>query len=174
MIQFCAVALLLASLPGNKFVNGIVFGAAEVGGMIVSQVLMDNLYDLTAFAVIYFTGALGYLLLIFFPGSSWTPYLGVLLSNASIGSWLNVACLIVELRVPPQSVASFSAIVRTLSLAFSLCAPTISQLPGSWSLIVLAGVSTSAFLLSLLLPKPGQYLQNQAQKTGDNTVVLLD
>ena len=120
------MALLLASLPGNKFVVGIVFGAAEVGGMILSQVLMDNLYDLTAFAIVYFAGIMGYLILIFFPASSWLPYLGVLLLNASIGSWLNVACLIVELRVHPASVASFSAIVRTLSLAAALCAPTIS------------------------------------------------
>jgi len=36
MVQYCVASLQLAKLPGNHYVNGIIFGVGEVFAMIFS------------------------------------------------------------------------------------------------------------------------------------------
>ena len=40
MFQYSTVNLLVAAIPGNKFVNGILFGASESFSMIFSSILL--------------------------------------------------------------------------------------------------------------------------------------
>ena len=69
--------------------------------MVLTNFLMNNFHDLTAFRVIYGLGACAYFLLIFFSESVWVPYTGIMLLNMSIGGWFNTQLLVLELRVPP-------------------------------------------------------------------------
>ena len=36
MVQYCAMSLICASIPGNKYSNGVLFGAGEMFGMVFS------------------------------------------------------------------------------------------------------------------------------------------
>ena len=89
MVQFCCLTLYVANLPGIKYINGIVFGLAEVLAMPFTGFLMTRFNDITAFRVCYFTGVCGVIVLISFAGSSWLPFIGVTLLNMSIGGWFN-------------------------------------------------------------------------------------
>ena len=67
MMQFCVLALYCASLPGNKFHNGILFGIGEVCGMFISALLLLSLKDVTAYQMSQVCLAVSYFTLIFFP-----------------------------------------------------------------------------------------------------------
>jgi len=173
MMQYCVAALSLAKLPGNRFVNGIIFGVGEIFSMWISNFLMGRLLDMTAFRLIYCCGVASYLILMCFPDSVWLPYLGNILLVSSVGGWFNVQFLILELRVPPQNVGSVSAITRTIAVGAAMGAPTIATLPTPYPFIIVMIVATAALLLSFFLPPPGTYLPS-VQKTGDIAVVLVD
>lgn len=126
--------------------------------MIFSSFLMKRLHDVTAFRLVYFLGACGYMTLISFPESVWLPYIGIILLITSIGGWFNTTFLILEMRVPPQNVGSVSAIVRTMAVGASIVAPTISNLPTPWPLLTLAILAFCAMTLTFLLPPPGLHL----------------
>lgn len=158
MVQYCAASLYLAKIPGNKYVNGIIFGTGECLAMAFSNFLMQKFLDTTAFAIVYFFGLVGYLILIFCAESLWLPYLGLFVLLLSVGGWFNVVCLIIELRVPPNNVGSVSAIVRTMAVGAAIVAPTVSNLPGSWPLVSLASFAMFAFFLTFFLPPPGTHL----------------
>lgn len=110
MVQYCSASLYLAKIPGNRYVNGIVFGCGEVWAMCFSSYLMNRLHDITAYRLVYFIGLCGYSTLILFPESVWLPYVGILLVITSIGGLFNTGLLILELRVPPQNVGAVSAL----------------------------------------------------------------
>lgn len=95
-------------MPGNKFVNGISFGLSEVLAMMASNLLLLYLDDMIAFRIVFTTGILSYIVLVFCHEES-SPYLvhaAVVTLIGSIGSWLNINLLIMELRVPPKNIAS--------------------------------------------------------------------
>jgi len=66
MIQYCVASLYVASLPGNRYVNGMILGCSEVWGMFFSNILMNNLLDITSYRIGYFIGLTSYLILIIF------------------------------------------------------------------------------------------------------------
>ena len=89
MVQYCSITLYLAKIPGNMYVNGIIFGLGEVSSMVISGYLMQKLMDVTAFRVSYFMGVIGYGILICFPENAWLPYFGILMVIWSVGGWIN-------------------------------------------------------------------------------------
>jgi len=52
-------------MPGNKFYNGILFGLAEALAMVVSNLLLVYLDDMSAFKVVFSCGILSYIALVF-------------------------------------------------------------------------------------------------------------
>lgn len=174
MVQYCVASLYVAKLPGNRYLNGIIFGCGEVFAMVFSNFLMNNLMDMTAFYVAYSCGLVSYLLLIFLAASSpMLTYFANVLLITSIGSWFNTFLLILELRVPPQNVGSVSALVRTMAVGGSVIAPTIANMQAPFPHVCLMGLATFAFLLTFFLPAPGKNLP-AVQKTGNESAVLID
>ena len=90
MVQYCGSSLYLAHLPGNKYINGIVFGIGECSAMVFSNYLMNRFMDTTAFTVVYFFGLFGYSILVFAAESVWMPYFGIFMLILSVGGWFNV------------------------------------------------------------------------------------
>ena len=159
MIQYCTVNLYITSLPGNRYVNGIVFGSGEIFSMFFSNYLMNNLYDMTAFYIVYVCGLVSFLVLIFFAEySAMLTYAANLLLITSIGGRNNVYLLILEMRVPPQNLGSVAVLARTMSVGLSVVAPTVSNFPAPYPFLFLMGLATFAMLLTFLLPAPGQNL----------------
>lgn len=136
-------------------VNGIVWGCGDVFAMVFSSWLMGRMHDITAFRVCYLLGVMGYAILIFFPDNETLPYFGILFLVMSIGGWGNTFLLILELRVPPQNIASISIIIKTISIGAAISCPTISGLDKPLTLISLAGLAFFAMLMTFCLPKPG-------------------
>ena len=174
MIQYCTVNLYITSLPGNRYVNGIVFGCGEIFSMFFSNYLMNNLYDMTAFYIVYVCGLVSFLTLIFFAEySALLTYAANLLLITSIGGWNNVYLLILEMRVPPQNLGSVAVLARTMSVGLSVVAPTVSNFRAPYPFLFLMGLATFAMLLTFLLPAPGQNLPS-VKKTANEQAILVD
>jgi len=150
--------LYVATLPGNRYVNGIIFGCGEVFAMIFSNFLMNNLLDINAFRVAYSCGFVSYTILIVFRDSAMLTYFANVLMITSIGGWFNSMLLILEMRVPPQNVGSVSALVRTMAVGGSVVAPTIANLTAPWAHVCLMSLATFAMILTFFLPPPGMNL----------------
>ena len=156
MIQYCTANLYVASLPGNRYVNGMIFGGGEMFSMLFSNFLMNNMLDMTAFRIVYMCGLVSFLMLIFLAESSLlVTYLSNLLLITSIGGWNNTYLLILEMRVPPQNIGSIAALTRTFAVGSSVITPTIANLPAPYPFLFLMGLSTFSMLLTFLLPAPG-------------------
>lgn len=156
MMQYCVASLYIAKLPGNRFLNGIIFGCGEVFAMLFSQVLMNNLMDMTAFYVCYGCGLTSYLTLIFFSESSdMLTYLANILLITGIGGWFNTMLLILELRVPASNVGSVSALVRTMAVGSAVLAPTIANFEAPLPYVCLMSLASFGLMLTFFLPPPG-------------------
>ena len=173
MIQYCVASLYVAKLPGNRYINGIIFGCGEVFAMIFSSFLMNNLIDINAFRIVYSCGLTSYLTLILFPGSVALTYLANVLLITSVGGWFNTQLLILEMRVPPQSVGSVSALARTMAVGASVVAPSVANMDAPYPYLFLLSLATFAFLCTFALPSPGLNLPG-VQKTNDVSVILID
>ena len=158
MIQYCVASLYVAKLPGNRYFNGIIFGFGEVFAMIFSSFLMNNLMDMTAFRIVYSCGLTSYLILILFPGSVALTYLANVLLITSVGGWFNTQLLILEMRVPPQSVGSVSALARTMAVGASVVAPSVANMTAPYPYLFLLSLATFAFMWTFALPAPGSNL----------------
>ena len=139
--------------------------------MFFSQILMQNLMDLTAFRVVFSMGVVGYLTLIFLSHINIMVYIAYFVLNTSIGGWFNTAFLILEHQVPPQNIGSVSAIIRTMAVSACVTAPTIANLPDPWTYIILLSISTVGCILTYFLPPPGMHLPS-VQKIGDASVLI--
>lgn len=94
--------LYLTKLPGNKFVNSMIFGLAEALAVVFSGVLMTLLSDMAVFNVIMTSGVLSYTIFIFFPDvNAIMIYIANCLFVGGLGGMQNLGFLIAELRVPP-------------------------------------------------------------------------
>ena len=79
--------------------------------MIFSNMLLLYLDDMVAFRIVFFTGVLSYLLVVYceYERETINPLLttaATLSLMGSIGSWVNINSLIMELRVPASNIAA--------------------------------------------------------------------
>jgi len=154
-VQFSVISLYLARLPGNRFVNGIIFGFGDCFAIVFSQYLMNNMMDMTAFYVCYALGLVSYLALIFFSHINAVTYVANLLIVTSMGGWFNIQFLILEMRVPHQIVGSFSALSRTIAVGSAVVAPMIASMDAPYPYICLMILATLGMVLTFALPPPG-------------------
>ena len=82
--------LYIAKLPGNKFYNGMLFGLAEAFAMFFSNCLVKKQSDISAFNILSFFGAIGYLILTAFPFEGIHIYIANFLAVTCAGGWLNL------------------------------------------------------------------------------------
>jgi len=105
--QHSTIQLFIAKMPGNKFYNGILFGLAESLAMVVSNLLLLYLDDMLAFRIVFSCGIVSYIALVLCETASpLLAHFSTVLLIISIGGWLNINLLIMELRVPPNNVAA--------------------------------------------------------------------
>ena len=84
MLQYVMANLMVAKLPGNIFLNGILLGSSESAAMVFSRFLLKNMDDMQAFKIIYGIGAFSYLILVVFPESDYATCLSVVFMVSSI------------------------------------------------------------------------------------------
>lgn len=177
-MQHTTVRLFIAQFPGNKFANGILFGTAEVFSMLFSNILLLYLDDMVAFRIVFTFGILSYLLLIYceyerLTVNPWLTNIATLSLMGSIGSWVNINSLIMELRVPPKNIAAVQLLSRTIAVGVGVFSPSIAALKPPYPYIILLAASVVGFFASLRLPKAGNHLQI-VKKTDDLKVQIVD
>lgn len=126
--------------------------------MIFSSILMNNLYDITCFRIVYSCGLISYLTLILFPSSVALTYIANVMLITSVGGWINIQLLILEMRVPPQNVGSVSALTRTMAGGASVIAPYVASMTAPYPYVFLLSLASFAFLCTFALPPPGMNL----------------
>ena len=173
MIQYCSIRLYVNVIPGNKFINGMLFGFSEISGMLFSQVLVSNFKDITSLYVTIAVGTAGYLIFLIFPQDGLHTYLATFFAVSSVAAWFNLNYLILELRVPPAKVSITSVIVRTVSSFVGVLAPTVAALPAPWRNTLMAFCGLLTVVCCAFLPPAGLYLPS-TKKTGKNKVQLID
>ena len=159
------ICLLAASIPGNKYQNGILFGSGEFFGMFFSQFLLSYFDDMKSFYMVAALGQVSYFIFIFFPSVGIHTYIATFTCVCSIGAWFNVMLLILELRVPPQKVGLTSVITRTVAVGLSVVAPFMVTLPAPYPYAIMSLLSFLGVTVTLYLPPAGLYLPS-TKKTG--------
>ena len=165
MTQFCMLCLQSASIPGNKYSNGILFGSGEFFGMFFSQFLLSYLDDMKSFYIIAVLGQFSYAIFIFYPTVGLHTYIATFACICSIGAWFNTQLLILELRVPPHKVGLTAVITRTVAVGSSVVAPFVVSLPPPYPYIIMSLISVIGITATLYLPPAGLYLPT-AKKIG--------
>ena len=120
---------------------------------------MQKMSDMSVFNCIFISGMISYIVFVFIPEAN--PILIYVMDCffvGSLGGWQNLAFLIAELRVPPQSLGSVNMIAGTVMLGVASIVPFVGQLSGQWPLIVSCGVAIFTYLAMFGLPTPGTYL----------------
>ena len=168
-LQYFMFNLYLTKLPGNKFVNSMIFATGEALIVLFSGYLMTLLSDMAIYNVIMASGIFSYTILIFFPDvNNIMIYITNCLLIGGLGGMQNLGSLIAELRVPPQSLGSVNLISQTVGAAFGSLAPFLSHLPGGYPLVVSGIYSTFAYFATFALPSPGAFLDKGADKSIKN------
>lgn len=165
MMQFCMICLLCASIPGNKYQNGILFGSGEFFGMFFSQFLLTYFDDMKSFYIVAILGQFSYFIFIFFPSVGIHTYIATFTCICSIGAWFNCILLILELRVPPHKVGLTSVITRTMAVGSSVVAPFVVTLPPPYPYAIMSLISILGITVTFYLPPAGLYLPT-TKKTG--------
>ena len=89
--------------------------------MVVSNILLLYFHDIVAFRCVFGTGIVSYFMLVFSEYLSLAlTYLAIVLLTVSIGGWLNINLLIMELRVPPENVAAVQLMTRTMAVGSAI------------------------------------------------------
>ena len=169
MVQYCVCALYVAKIDGNRFYNGILFGLGEASSMVISNILMKNFDDMTAFYINMSLGLISYVVLIFFPTQGIHTYTSIFILIGSIGGWVNILFLIIELRVPNNKVGSVTMLCMTIAVGTAMVSPFVSTLPAPVPFAFLLILSLLALLVSFFLPPPGLHLP-AAQQTGPHSI----
>ena len=103
--------LFLPKLPGNKFVNSMMFGIAEALAVVFSGILMSKISDTAVYNLVIASGVIAYLIFIVFPDiNTIMIYVANCIFVGGLGGMQNLGFLISELRVPPQSLGSVNMI----------------------------------------------------------------
>ena len=173
IVQYLSISLYISLVPGNKFTNGILFGVAELFGMVLSQILVSNLSDIAAFYITVLMAEVGYMIFILFPTDGLHSYVATVLVMTAIASWLNLSYLLLELRVPPAKASISCVIIRTVSCFTGVVAPTIAAMPHTERFLLMAFLGGVGGLCGLCLPPAGLYLP-ATKKIGKHKVQLID
>jgi hypothetical protein len=106
MYGYTVSVFYVTKIPGNRFVNGIFFGVAEVSSMFISGYLLEKLPDITVYNIFAVNGIFAATVLAFFPSDGLYIYLITFCLVCTAGGWFNCHLIIIEMRVPPKSLSS--------------------------------------------------------------------
>jgi MFS family permease len=169
MFMFCTLTLIVATIPGNIFYNGIIIGVAMVICMLFCNWLLNTVGDMTALYLSYGTVVFALCLFILFPGNGNVAYIANLITALGAEVWFVALLLIMELRVPPQHLGSVSSITRTFAVGTSVLSPIVASMEQPWPFYVILMSCTFAIGWSCGLPKPGQFLVKTVQPGEDGS-----
>jgi hypothetical protein len=172
----------MTARPGNKLVNGMIYGFSEAIAAFsigfVCKYAPDNFVfiGLTSMCLV---SNVGY----FFMGGSGgaIAFIFYFFVVFSIGGLITTSMILIELRVPPESLASSLVLIFTTSVTCCALAPTVAYFKQPVPFLVTLAFLVAMIILTLRLPPPGQYLikatrltQNLTRIEDDNTSIYIN
>ena len=169
--------------PGNKLVNGMIYGVSEAIAAFsigfVCKYAPDN-FVFIGLTSVCMVSNMGY----FFLGGSeggMIAFIFYFFIVFSIGGMITTTMILIELRVPPESLASSLVLIFTTSVTFCSVAPTVAYFKEPVPFIVTLAFLAAMIFLTLRLPPPGQHLikatrltQNLTRIEDENTSVFIN
>ena len=149
------MALYCASIPGNKFLNGVIFGGGELCFIFLSGLILKWLGDIKAF---YLTQALlvaSQITIALFPEPGLHIYISVFMNVGMLGAWLNISLCIIECRVSPSLYGNTTLICMTIGSVSGSLAPQIANMPDPYPMLISTTITGVAFFATLFLPPAG-------------------
>ena len=139
---------------GNKFVNGIVLGVAElfsgiVAGLIISFTSPSVTLYICALMAIGFNGLSTFVV----PEGSILSYLTLAMERLGFGGTYTCVYVLIGLVVPAEQLGGAFVLIVTVGTAASLMAPMVTIFDSPIPFIVLACAMSLAALVTFLLPK---------------------
>lgn len=120
---FCCWMIIFgtSSMPGPKFVNGVIFGLAEFVACLTTGYIVRFIKDSTAIIICCVIGLVS-ASAFYLTGGIETGMLGAILlfmEVYAVGAVYSLCFVLTELRVPPESYGSTTVLSGTLALIFS-------------------------------------------------------
>jgi len=144
--------------PGNKLINGMIYGISEaIAAMSVGFICKfapDN-FVFIGLASMCFVSNVGYFFLGGSQGGGAVAFIFYFFVVFSIGGMITTTMILIELRVPPESLASSLVLIFTISITFCSIAPTVAYFEQPVPFIVTLAFLLVMIFLTLRLPPPG-------------------
>lgn len=143
----------VTQLDGNKFVNGIILGLAELASGIISGFVISKTSPSVAFQICA-TSAVGFNALNQFvmPVGSVLGYVTLALAIIGVGGVYTCIYVLIYIVVPKHQVGGAMVLIVTIGTSASLFAPIIVLYKSPIPFIALASMMAIASLMTSLLP----------------------
>ena len=153
-----------AKLPGNKWINGIEFGAAQFFSYSLANSLLTRMTEVQAFDVLLALCAVSQTIMIAFPFAGVHIYVAHFFLVASACGMFSAWLLILEKRVPPKNSGAVLLLARTLSVAMSAASPSIAMFPAPMPHIITLSLCVMSFFAVRKLPPAGCFSPTLTQE----------
>lgn len=144
----------VTKLDGNKFINGVILGIAElcsgiVAGGVISYTSPSIALQICAVAAISFNALNQFVV----PFGSLLSYTTLAIAILGVGGTYTCIYVLIGLVVPSEQVGGAMVFIVTMGAFASLCAPLVVIFDTPVPFIVLAAMMSFASILTCLLPK---------------------
>ena len=157
--------------PGNKLVNGMIYGVSEaIAAFVIGFVckLAPDNFVFIGLTSVCIVSNIGYFSLGGSQGGA-IEFLFYFFIVFSLGGMITTTMILIELRVPPESLASSLVLIFTTSVTFCSLSPTVAYFAEPVPFIVTLVLLAAMVFLTLRLPPPGQHLIKATRLTNNLT-----
>ena len=136
------------NLPGNKFVNGLILGVAEMSSGVFSGLMMIYLTTRRTFVVFTIVGILfGGLNQFLVPQGSLISYITLFLSIQGVGGCFNCCFILISSSVPTKYAGSAFTLIMSAAILAALGVPMIVLMAQPLPFIILFALMAANLLI---------------------------
>ena len=144
----------VTSLEGNKFVNGIIFGAAELTAGVFAGILISKTNPKVAFQILGLSGIVfNFISQFAIPEGSMLVYITSYIAVLGVGGVYTCIFVIITEVVPTEQVGGAMVLVVTVGATTSLIDPLVVVADKPIPQITIASFMALAILHSYFLPE---------------------
>ena len=163
-LDYTIFTLMLGSIDGNKYVNGIIFALAGVVACIFTGPALNYYKDIMVFKSSILVSAICNLCFFYFESPN-LKYLFLFITVCSIAGAFNTMFVIMELRIPPENIGSASVLMYVVGALGCTLAPSAAATPQDTRMVIYSGIALIGLVWSCFLPTPGKYLPKAVNLT---------
>ena len=168
--SYAAISLMLGTLDGNKYVNGMLFSLAGAAGGMLSGVAMAYSKETTVYRLCALSAAVCNAA--FYQAEDPTlKYVFLSITVFGLAGAFNSVFVVMELRTPPENLGSASVLTYVIGALGCAATPSVGAMQDPTRTLVVSGLVVAGLAWTWLLPAPGKYLP-KAVKLTENVTLL--